>query len=215
MPDYIRLMRREDIDQVSEIDREAFPTEWPPPNFKRELDNRMAHYIVACNASRLVEEPVEVAAPVKGLAMLVSGVRRLFGEYRLPDRRRSAQGSELITGFAGFWVLADEAHITSIATREVFRRQGIGELLLQSMIDQAVRLKARIITLEVRVSNTVAQSLYTKYGFAKVGVRKGYYTDNREDALMMSTEDINTTTFYAHLKQLKEAHSRKPGESLS
>ncbi len=57
MPGYVRPMRREDIAQVSEIDREAFPTEWSPPNFGRELENRLAHYIVACDPEKTVDRP--------------------------------------------------------------------------------------------------------------------------------------------------------------
>ena len=101
MPDYIRLLRREDIDQVMEIDREAFPTEWPPPNFKRELDNRLASYIVACNAEEMPDEPEELA-PQNGPRNLMSGVRRLFIRHQSPGSERSAKDSECIMGFAGF-----------------------------------------------------------------------------------------------------------------
>jgi ribosomal-protein-alanine N-acetyltransferase len=112
-------------------------------------------------------------------------------------------------GFAGFWIMTDEAHIISIATREIHRRQGIGELLLISVIDLAAELKARIITLEVRASNTTAQSLYHKYGFIQVGLRRGYYIDNHEDGILMLSEDINSAPFQEHLQQLKQAHFRK------
>jgi ribosomal-protein-alanine N-acetyltransferase len=210
MPDYVRLMRFEDIDQAFEIDREAFPTEWPPPNFKRELENRLAHYIVACNAAELAEEPEE-GPPQSGLMRLLSKASRLFSPDRLPDSKWSAKGGECITGFAGFWVIADEGHITTIATREANRRQGIGELLLQSIIDMATRREVGIITLEVRVSNTAAQKLYTKYGFTQVGLRRGYYTDNREDAIIMSTDHIASPSFRAQLMELKEAYAKKWG----
>jgi len=210
MPDYVRLMRFEDIDQVFEIDREAFPTEWPPPNFKRELENRLARYIVACNATELAEESGEVP-PQSNLMRLLSRASRLFIPARSPDSKWSARGEEYITGFAGFWVMSDEAHVTSIATREANRRQGIGELLLQSIIDMSTRREVRIITLEVRVSNTVAQKLYTKYGFTQVGLRRGYYTDNREDAIIMSTDHIASPSFRAQLMELKEAYITKWG----
>jgi len=203
-------MRREDIDQVMAIDREAFPTEWPPPNFKRELENRLAYYIVACNAEDLVEEADE-PSPKTGIAGLADGVRRLLGQGISLGKERSARGPERITGFAGFWVMADEAHITTIATRESSRREGIGELLLQSTIDLATRLKARILTLEVRASNTVAQSLYAKYGFSQVGLRRGYYTDNREDAVLMSTDHLRSAAFQARVKQLTQAYAEKWG----
>ena len=210
MPDYVRLLRREDIDKVVEIDREAFPTEWPPPNFKRELENRLARYIVACNAEEIIEEPEEpiLQSNKRGL---MSRLRGLFTGDNPSDNERSAKGNERIMGFAGFWIMADEAHVTTIATREAFRRQGIGELLLQSIIDMARKRTARIVTLEVRASNTTAQQLYAKYGFKEVGLRRGYYTDNREDAVIMSTDHIASPSFQAQLQELKKAYTEKWG----
>ena len=210
MPDYVRLMRREDIDQVIEVDREAFPTEWPPPNFKRDMENRLARYVVACNAATL---PVAEASPPpsKGLTGLIYGVRRLFIQDRLPENRISQEGTECITGFAGFWIMVDESHITSIATRQDYRRQGIGELLLQSVIDISASRKARIVTLEVRASNSPALQLYAKYGFRQVGLRRGYYTDNREDAIIMSTDPVVSPPFQAQLRELKKAYTTKWG----
>ena len=210
MPDYVRLLRREDIDQVIEIDREAFPTDWPPPNFKRELENRLAHYIVACNAEEMPDEPQEIA-PQNGLKSLISRLRRLLIGDQSAGSERPTNSSESIMGFAGFWTMADEVHITTIATREALRRQGIGELLLQSIIHMANQHAARIITLEVRVSNTVARQLYTKYGFNQVGLRRSYYTDNREDAVIMSTDHIASPSFQAQLQELKKAYTEKWG----
>jgi ribosomal-protein-alanine N-acetyltransferase len=209
MPDYVRRLRREDIDQVVEIDREAFPTEWPPPNFKRELDNRLASYIVACNAEELVSEPEE--SPQNSPRNLISRIKSLFVRDKSPASEQSSKSSDYITGFAGFWTIADEVHITTIATREALRRQGIGELLLQSIIDMANKRAARIVTLEVRVSNTAAQQLYTKYRFNRVGLRRGYYTDNREDAVIMSTDHIASPPFQTQLQELKKAYTDKWG----
>ena len=107
--------------------------------------------------------------------------------------------------------MAGEAHIINIAVRELHRRQGIGELLLIFAIDLAAELNAHIITLEARVSNTAAQSLYYKYGFAQAGLRHHYYIDNKEDAVIMSTENITSVSFQKHLQELKQAHSRKWG----
>ena len=210
MPDYVRLLRHEDIDRVIEIDREAFPTEWPPPNFKRELDNRLARYIVACNAAEMTREPEETPQQ-SSPKNLISRVKRFFIGDQSPVSERPVNSSECIMGFAGFWTMADEAHITTIATLKAFRQQGIGELLLQSIIDMANQRAARIVTLEVRVSNTAAQQLYTKYGFNQVGLRRGYYTDNREDAVIMSTDHIASTSFQAQLQELKKAYTAKWG----
>lgn len=211
---YVRLMRREDIGQVTEIDREAFPTLWPPANYQHELQNRLAHYIVACDEEKTVEEPEVEASPEKGFPSLVSRVRQLFNHNRFFNNKLPQSGREYIIGFAGFWIMADEAHITNIAVRVRHRRQGIGELLLISIIDLASELKARIITLEVRASNTDAQSLYHKYGFTQAGLRHGYYSDNKEDAVLMSVENITSASFQAQLQQLKRAHSRRLGIAL-
>jgi len=207
-------MRKEDVAQVAEIDREAFPTQWPPPNFQHELRNRLNHYIVACDEEKTIAEPEMKAYSEKDLTGLTFTLRRLFSRRRFFNNELPPPSGHYIIGFAGFWVIADEAHITNIAVREAYRQQGVGELLLISIIDLAIELKARIITLEVRASNLAAQSLYSKYDFTQVGLRRGYYTDNREDAVLMSTEDITSASFQAHFQQLKQAHSRKWGIPL-
>lgn len=210
---YVRLMGKEDIAQVAEIDREAFPSMWPPPNYQHELRNRISHYTVACDGEES-PVPAEKEVPPEKTG-LVSRLRRLFGLNRFSGDGLSASTGHYVAGFVGCWIMADEAHITTIAVRETYRRQGIGEMLLINAIDLAEERKATIVTLEVRASNTGAQDLYTKYGFDKVGLRKGYYTDNREDAIVMSTANIASDSFKTHFQQLKEAHSRKWGKDLS
>ena len=210
----VRPMSKEDINQVTEIDREAFPTQWPSPNYERELRNRLSHYIVVCDAEKSFEQPEAKTSSAKGSTGLAFIIKRLFSHDRFSSDGPSTSIGDYIVGFIGFWFMGDEAHITSIAVREAYRRQGMGELLLISVIERAIELKARILTLEVRVSNHAAQNLYSRYGFTKVGVRRGYYTDNREDGQMMSTKDITSASFQAHLHQLKQAHSRKCGIAL-
>jgi ribosomal-protein-alanine N-acetyltransferase len=95
----------------------------------------------------------------------------------------------LIPGFAGIWLMAGEAHVINIAVREEYRGEGLGELLLIGLIDKAIRLVASMITLEVRASNQIAQGLYAKYGFTERGKRRAYYTDNREDAVIMTLDN--------------------------
>jgi ribosomal-protein-alanine N-acetyltransferase len=109
------------------------------------------------------------------------------------------------------WLLADEAHITSIASDKDHRRQGIGEALLISLIEMAIAKKARIITLEARVSNQIAQNLYYKFSFDKLGVRKAYYLDNKEDAVIMSTEYIGSPSFKEKFTQAKRVYQQKCG----
>jgi ribosomal-protein-alanine N-acetyltransferase len=90
-----------------------------------------------------------------------------------------------IVGYCGMWLIVDEAHITNIAVLPEFRGQKLGEAILRMIMEVAKKRGAKSMTLEVRVSNTVAQSLYRKLGFMNGGIRKNYYTDNYEDALVM------------------------------
>ncbi|MBY0219391.1 ribosomal protein S18-alanine N-acetyltransferase [Paenibacillus sp. CC-CFT742] len=88
-------------------------------------------------------------------------------------------------GYAGMWTIMDEAHITNIAVREAYRGRKLGEKLLDELMKTAAYLGMERMTLEVRVSNLVAQRLYEKKGFESAGLRKGYYSDNQEDAMIM------------------------------
>jgi len=203
----IRLMVKEDLAQVTNIDREAFPTQWPPANYRQELQNKLAHYIVACDDSRTMEVPVK--KPRKGLFGMLSRIMPWSRSIPSPDVTLPKRTQEYIVGFSGIWVLVDEAHITNIALRQKYQGKGLGELLLIATIDLAGQLKANIMTLEVRASNLVAQKLYGKYGFVQVGTRRGYYLDNREDAVIMSTENITSTSFQAQVNELREALAKR------
>jgi [ribosomal protein S18]-alanine N-acetyltransferase len=108
-----------------------------------------------------------------------------------------------IVGYAGMWVILDEAHITTIAVDPAYRGQHIGERLLVGLIDAAVTRGGRWMTLEVRRSNDAAQTLYKKYGFREIGVRKGYYSDNREDAIVMWSGNLLERDFQARLQELR------------
>lgn len=95
-----------------------------------------------------------------------------------------------LIGYAGMWMILDEAHVTNIAIIAEYRRQGLGERLLLELMDLAKQLGAGSMTLEVRPSNTAAQQLYRKLGFEKRGIRRQYYSDTREDALIMWREKL-------------------------
>lgn len=95
-----------------------------------------------------------------------------------------------IIGYVGMWVILDEAHITNIAVHPDHRRCGAGRMLLESMFERARDKGATKMTLEVRASNLAAQNLYRKLGFVARGIRKGYYTDLNEDAIVMWKDDL-------------------------
>ncbi|MEK5186634.1 ribosomal protein S18-alanine N-acetyltransferase [Solibacillus sp. FSL R5-0691] len=94
-------------------------------------------------------------------------------------------GNGEIIGFCGIWLVIDAAQITNVAVVQSVRGQGIGETLMREAMRVAKEANMDVMSLEVRVTNTVAQNLYRKLGFQDGGLRKGYYTDNQEDALVM------------------------------
>ena len=114
-----------------------------------------------------------------------------------------ARADAEIVGYAGMWVILDEAHITTIAVDPAFRGQHVGERLLVGLIDAALGRGARWMTLEVRQSNATAQTLYKKYGFREIGVRKGYYSDNREDAIVMWSGNLQERDYQHRLAKLR------------
>ncbi len=90
-----------------------------------------------------------------------------------------------MAGYAGLWCIVDEGHITNVAVHPDFRRRGVGEALISVLLDHTIKNGILSHTLEVRVSNTPAISLYSKFGFESAGLRKNYYEDNGEDAIIM------------------------------
>ena len=204
----IRPMTPQDIKQVSLIEREAFPTLWPPTRLRNELDNKAAHYLVAYEPG---PQNNYVAVPLPRKAGFLKRAWEFIKDITLgadPDDSTS----DPILGFVGIKLIVDEAHVTSIAVSESHRGQSIGELLIVASIDLALQEKSSVVTLEARVSNNVAQSLYEKYGFQRMGVRKRYYSDNGEDAVIMTTRLIHSAEYQEMFKGLKEALKDRKGE---
>ena len=115
-----------------------------------------------------------------------------------------------VVGYAGIWVMVDEAHVTTFAVDPAWRRRGVGERLLIAVLDLAVERGAREATLEVRLSNLAARRLYEKYGFRPVGIRPRYYSDDNEDALIMTTEPLAERRMQARLGDLRARLLARP-----
>ncbi len=116
-----------------------------------------------------------------------------------------AREGEHIVGYAGLWLSLDEAHITTFAVLPEYRRRKIGERMLLAIFERAERLGAEWLTLEVRASNLPAQRLYEKYGFRPAGIRRRYYSDNNEDAIIMWTERLRDRSVRDRVAKLREA----------
>ena len=203
----VRPMGPADIAQVVDIERESFPSMWPQTTYKRELQNRLARYLVLVEET--LEPPTSPRTPDEPSRGLREALRRLFGRDSRPEPTQ-----ELIVGFVGLWLMVGEAHIVTLAVRESQRRRGLGELLLMAAIEVAMAHDQEVMTLEVRRSNEAALALYDKYGFTRAGLRRRYY-ENAEDAVIMTTPPLDFAAFQERYRLLKETHQRRWGGSYS
>jgi len=115
-----------------------------------------------------------------------------------------------LAAYGGMWLMVDEAHITTFAVHPAWRRQRLGERLLLAFLDLAVDRGAHEATLEVRLSNLPARRLYEKYGFRPVGLRPRYYSDDNEDALIMTTEPLDEARMLERISTLRAALDSAP-----
>ena len=203
---HIRPITRLDTRQLVEVERDAFPTLWPPTNFGRELNNKLALYLAAPAAEDVAGFPGvedDADAPTGLMERLGQALTRLF-----PGLAGGEDG-EYLLGYLGLWQVVDDAHVVSVGVRTPFRRHGIGEALLVRAIEVAIDWRSRYVTLEVRVSNKPAITLYEKYGFRKAGVRKRYYLDNNEDAYIMTTDSILEPEYQQAFARLRSLHQQR------
>ena len=171
----VRYMDMADIPQVMVIDDVSFNPPWPERSYHFELKQSQVSHM-------LVVETFEKQA--------IRGWRRWLNQ--LLRRNNTLETKSIILAYGGLWQVVEEAHISTIATHPDYRGQKFGEIVLACMVKRAIMLKAEYIVLEVRVSNTVAQRLYKKYGFEIHGIKKNYYHHDKEDAYdmrLMLTED--------------------------
>jgi ribosomal-protein-alanine N-acetyltransferase len=176
LPFIVEPMTLDDIDQVMEIEQIVFPAPWSARAYQYEITRNDHSTMLVARA----------AGASKG--------RLGHLKHRLGLGTPSP-----VLGYAGLWLLVDETHICTIAVHPRWQGLGLGELLLISLLDESMRLGALCATLEVRVSNNAAQVLYLKYGFEIVSIRKRYYTDNNEDAYIMTTPSFDTAGFQKNL----------------
>lgn len=101
-----------------------------------------------------------------------------------------AKVGDEVVGYAGYWAIVDEAHVTTVAVHPDHRRMGLGKRLVRELLEHAQKVGIRCATLEVRRSNQAALSLYRQFGFEEVAIRRGYYPDNAEDAVVMWLYEI-------------------------
>ena len=199
----LRTANADDLDQLADLERAVFPTVWPPTNFAREIKKSGGTVLVVAVRS----EAGAGGRRRRGVGRREGGVggRGPRGPPGGPGRRRR----DGVAGWGVGWLVAGEARIASIGVAESDRRRGVGELLVMGAVEAAATNACDELTLEVRKSNEAAQALYHKYGFREVGERKGYYVDDSEDALILTTPDIREPEYAALLADLASDHARR------
>ena len=114
-----------------------------------------------------------------------------------------------VVGYAGMMYAGPEAHVTNIAVDPDYHERRVGTRLLLALCTEAIARGARMLSLEVRVSNKGAQHMYEKFGFSVSGVRKGYYIETNEDALVMEADDVRSTAYRLRLKRIRDQLERE------
>jgi ribosomal-protein-alanine N-acetyltransferase len=199
IPYIVERMTLADVPEVGALERQVFTLPWSNHAFEYELRyNPMAYFVVLRRHEPRASGGEKHSLPAGILGRLVSK------PARQPAR-----------GYGGFWFIVDEAHICTLAVHPEWRGQGLGELLLVHIIDHATVLNAAVATLEVRTSNLVAQRLYHKYGFDVVGLRKGYYSDNHEDALIMTTAPLVSASYRTRFQALRSCLQERLSAQLT
>lgn len=135
----------------------------------------------------MTENHLEDVLNISGLSFNIPWSRDSYEkELKNPlAKYLTAINGDKVLGYGGMWIIIDEAHITNIAVAPLYRQQGIGASILEAMIKKAEEQGVTAMTLEVRSSNLAAQKLYHNFGFINKGIRKAYYEDNHEDAVIM------------------------------
>lgn len=190
-------MAIEDIPEVGKVERRCFSNPWPLSAYRRELRFPEQNYYIVLRA---VDEPEQNGFGLGRNELTRRAITRLVHPF---SKRAEELAQPHIAGFAGMWVMYDEAHVTTIGTDPTYRGRGLGELMLVALFEEAIKRGASLLTLEVRVSNGVAQRLYHKYGMTSQGVRARYYTDNGEDAYIMWSKSLRDAEYLAELERLR------------
>ena len=191
-----------DVRAVRRLERAAYGSANPRTAFERELRNGLAAYLVAVDAAADVERPARRRWQDRGP----------LGWLR---RRVGAGDGAPILGFAGVWYTHEQLHLVTIAVDPRQQRRGIGLTLLLAVCDLAIEAELDSIALEVRASNAGAMQLYERCGFRRAGRLRNYYSDNREDAIVMLLDGLTAGELPEALtlaRRGRDAASRTVGE---
>ncbi|MBN4064393.1 ribosomal protein S18-alanine N-acetyltransferase [Dehalococcoides mccartyi] len=212
----VRRAVLDDAAMLESIEREAFPGMTPVTRIERDLKRQNGLYLAAIRDWRPDEQELGPRFAIatqseKEDDSFTARMKRNVDRYFLDKVSRPTLPDEYIAGFVGLWFVLDEAHVVIIGLRQADRRKGVGEQLLISALEQSVVNDSRVVTLEVRESNEPAIELYRKYGFQEVGLRRRYYSDNGENAVIMTTPPIRSDDYQNLFRGRVDQHSARWG----
>ncbi len=190
----LRYMQLPDIPFVADIDKQSFNPPWSARSYQYEINESTYSHMVTLE--RTGGKP--------------TGLRKLLSRLQPTNGADPVDPLPEVVGYGGLWSILDEAHISTIAAHPQERGRGYGEILLMGMIRKAFTLNAAYLVLEVRVSNAVAQNLYTKHGFSIFATKPRYYHSDGEDAYDMRLDLTNAeyrTIFEPRYADLIERHA--------
>ncbi len=193
-----RYASNSDASDIDAVVRSVFGSSAPNSSVSREMRRKNTIYIVATKHDQSQAFP-EDGLSQNGERGWRNRIKSIFSSSHNGSGNR--QNSSSIIGAVSIWTPIDQAHIMMIASHPDERRRGVGELLIIASLCEAIKIGANNVTLEVRRSNKAARSLYGKYGFSDIGIRRNYYSDNREDAVIMATPSFANLNYIRSLQR--------------
>ncbi len=194
----VKIADKNDSNEISKLEESIFSDDSNSVSFINEIKYKNKYHIL------LVREIVEKNNFIINLVKKLLKLRNIFS-----SKFNDYSSSDFISGFIGVWFYEYESYISTFGVREFERGKGLGELLLIQAIYNVIYKGGKSISLEVRKSNFEAIKLYQKYGFRKVGMRKFYYSNNNEDAIIMTVNDIDFDDYKNKILYLINFHSQK------
>jgi ribosomal-protein-alanine N-acetyltransferase len=197
----LKPLKAEQLPAVLELDQLCFGGHWTLDGYQRELESNSSHFLTVCLSSAIVDSPSqsnyasEIPHSVKSTQPTPEQSNALNLNSSGVATHTEAENPSKLIGLGCFWSILEEAHITLLAVHPEYQNQGLGKLLFYGLLYLAHQQGLERATLEVRVSNQTALSLYKKFGFQEVGKRRRYYQDTGEDALILWRNHLATAEF--------------------
>jgi len=219
----LQPLKAEQLPAVVKLDQLCFGGHWTLDGYRRELESSSSHFLTVCLGSASLDSPsqsnydLEIPNNSQSAQLTSPQSNSLNSPTSGVGTHTALETPSKLIGLGCFWSILEEAHITLLAVNPEYQNKGLGKLLFYGLLYLAHQQGLERATLEVRVSNQTALSLYKKFGFEEVGKRRRYYQDTGEDALILWRNHLETAEFKKILmawQQEIKANLEKSGWNL-